>query len=347
MGLEGDEKAFLSELCGGEANLSFDDFEENFSKLEDAYNSLVKYNRFIQSSVGNTFLKRFNLSLPELNKHEEIIKSLYHKYIFQILALIHGNVSKQGIRDKLSQFSAFLKNELVNAPKGYVFTLNYDLLAETIMLEEIGTGNFTDFCSYTGFLKETGIRKYDFDPALNENKYGEHYAASAIELHHLHGSLSLFYDYARNKAIKLRSEDIGLNDVYNTVFKDGWTLSPAIITGGGKSVKMNEYPFEYYFRNLKDLSTYGKYNKLYIVGYSFRDDHVNDYIIRWTKSMENYADALLIVDYKSTLEEQNEFKEFVRSKIRKRPLLPDSCFEFGGANAIRTLKGSNVKKKDN
>jgi hypothetical protein len=344
--LTGDMKAYLCELCGGEANLNFDDFELNFSLLEDAYGSLKKYRRFIETSAGQLLLTKFNLPNPDLLRHEEIIKSLYDEYIFQILGLIHGNVTKVAILQKLDKFSAFLKNQLENCSKGYVFTLNYDLLAETILLEEIGSGGFTDFCSPTGHLKGTQIEKYDFDPALNEARYGEDYTSSNIELHHLHGSLSMFYDYERNKAIKIKSEDILLNDVYNTIHKEKWTLYPAIITGGGKSTKMNEYPFEFYYRNFKDYSTYGKYSKLFIVGYSFRDEHINDLINRWMLGVEDYTKGLLIVDYKKTTEEQNDFKKFVRAQIKKRPMIPDSCFEFGGVNAIHDVIGTVAKERD-
>lgn len=345
-GLKGEEKAFLSELCGGEQNLSFDDFEYNFSLLEDAYGSVKKYKRFIESSTGALFLAKFNLANPDLAKHEAIIKSLYDEYIFQILGLIHGNVTKAAIQQKLGPFCSFLKNQLENCSKGYVFTLNYDLLAETILLEEIGTGKFTDFCSPTGHFKGTQIAKYDFDPALNDARYGEDYTSANIELHHLHGSLSMFYDYQRNKAIKIKSEDILINDVYNTIHKENWTLFPSIITGGGKSLKMNEYPFEFYFRNFKDYSTYGKYSKLFIVGYSFRDEHVNDMIKRWMLGVEDYSKGLLIVDFKKTLEEQSAFKKFVREQIKKRPIIPDACFEFGGVNAIRDVIGTVPKERE-
>jgi hypothetical protein len=224
--------------------------------------------------------------------------------------------------------------------------LNYDLLAETILLEDIGTENFTDFCSYTSKIKGTDIPKYDFDPALNENKYGQDYTESNIELHHLHGSLSLFYDHERNKAIKLKSEDIFIYDIYNKIHKENWSLHPAIITGGGKSLKMTEYPFEFYFRSFKDYSTYAKYNKLFIVGYSFRDEHVNELIARWMKSVEDYSTGLLIVDFQSTEEGKETFKRFVRKAIRKRPEIPENCFEFGGVNAIHDIKGSLRKAEE-
>jgi len=345
-GLTREKKAYLCELCGGEQNLSFDDFEQNFSLIEDAYGSLKKYRRFIESPAGGLFLSKFGLVNPDLEKHEEIIKSLYDDYIFQILGLIHGNVTKVAIQQKLSPFCSFLKNQLENCSRGFVFTLNYDLLAETILLGEIGSGNFTDFCSPTGYYKGTQIAKYDFDPALNDFRYGEDYSSASIELHHLHGSLSMFYDYQRNKAVKFKSEDILMNNVYQAIQDNSWTLYPAIITGGGKSLKMNEYPFEFYFRNLKDYSTYGKYGKLFIVGYSFRDEHVNEMIKRWMSGVENYTKGLLIVDYKTSPDEQAEFKNVVRKQIKKRPAIPDICFEFGGVNAIRDVTGTVAKEKE-
>lgn len=341
--LNGDEKEFFEEICGGDEKINFDNFEANFSLIEDAYNSLKNYRKFIDSDAGQIFLEKFELLNPELAKHEEIIKSLYNKYVFQILGIIHGNVTKADIERKLSGFTQFLKQQLSTCKKGYVFTLNYDLLAETILLEEIGSDKITDFCSATYKYSNTNIDKYDFDPALNDYKYGEDYTDANIELHHLHGSLSLFYDSIRNKCIKFKSEDIFIYDVYNNISKNQWSLTPAIITGGGKSLKMNEYPFEFYFRNLKDLSTYAKYDKLFIVGYSFRDEHVNELINRWMKSVKDYANGLLVVDYKTTDEEKEEFKIFVRKQIRKRPVIPNQCFEFGGVNAIKDVLGTKPK----
>ncbi|MDB5003904.1 MAG: hypothetical protein JWQ34_2129 [Mucilaginibacter sp.] len=341
--LEGDENDFLVELCGGVDNLNFNDFEDNFSKLEDAYNSVVKYNLFIRSEVGQVFLNKFDLPNPFLDRHQSIIKSIYNKYIFQILGLIIGNVRKPSIQEKLGVFTKFLKDELTTADKGFVFTLNYDLLAESIMLDDIGSENFTDFCSSTSVFKGTDISKFDFDPALNNHKYGDDYTDSTIELHHLHGSLSLFYDYLRNKAIKFRCEDIFTYDIYNNIEREGWPLYPAIITGGGKSLKMSEYPFEYYYRVLKDLSTYGKYSKLYIVGYSFRDDHINELLKRWIISVQDYSAGLLIVDYKSEQVEQIAFKIFVKKALKLRDEIPAQCFAFGGANSIFQKVGTEAK----
>jgi len=337
--LTGIEKQFFVEICNGGENINFNDFEIYFSLIEDAYNSLKKYRMFIDTDTGKKFLKKFELINPELYKHEEIIKSIYNKYIFQILSIVQGNVTKIGIDLKLKDFTNFLTNQLKDCTKGYIFTLNYDLLAETILLEKIGTNNFTDFCSHTKQFKGTSIDKFDFDPALNSSKYGER----KIELHHLHGSLSLFYDYKRNKAIKFRNDEIFTNNIYERVIKENWPLIPAIITGGGKSLKMREYPFEFYFRSLKDLSTYSKFNKLYIIGYSFRDEHLNSLIKRWIKEMKDYSQGLLIVDFKLNETDKIEFKRFVKKQLKLQKPVPDRCFEFAGVNSIKNIPGTNPK----
>lgn len=340
-GLEGDEKIFLIELCGGIDNLNFDDFEYNFSLIDDAYSSLKKYQRFIESNAGQVLLEKFNLSNPNLKQHEEIIKSLYDKYIFQILNLIQGNVTLTGIDEHLKEFSIFLSKQLSASPRGYVFTLNFDLLAETILLQNIGSNKITDFCASANKLKGTSINKFDFDPAMNDDRYGE----AEIELHHLHGSLSLFYDYTRNKTIKFKSEDIFQNELYNKIFEDSLPLHPAIITGGGKSSKITEYPFEFYHRCFKDYCTYVKFGKLFIVGYSFRDEHINELIKRWIDHTVDYAKGLLIIDYKKDKAEQDLFVKFVTKALKKRSI-PESCFEFNGANSIRDVEGTIVKSKN-
>ncbi|OAB30519.1 hypothetical protein PMSD_19090 [Paenibacillus macquariensis subsp. defensor] len=339
--LEHEEKKFLTQLCHGGDGLSFDDFEANFTALESAFESLKKYSTFIDSPVGQTMLNNYELPNPELSRHVEIIEKIYRKYIVRVLRIIHGNVRLDSIEKKLSDFSKFFIKTLNESQKGYVFTLNYDLLVETILLEKLGTLHFTDFCFPSHVLKETNIPKFDFNPRRSEEYYTE--TQRKIELHHLHGSLSLFYDFIRNRVIKLKSQDIGYEEIYEKIYAENLPLLPAIITGGGKSNKIVQHPFEYYYRALKDICDFGQANKLFIVGYSFRDDHINDLIKRWMNSMKDYTKGLLIVDFKQEPFAQEEFKKFVRTQIRKRPPIPDYCFEFGGVNNIHDVEGAESK----
>jgi len=335
------ERDFLTQLCG-ETGLSFDDFEANFTYLESAYESLVKYHAFIESEVGGKFLSTFGLSNPLLNEHKLIIEKIYRQYISKILNIIHGNIHLDAINSKLSGFTKFFTDTLVKSQKSFVFTLNYDLLVETILLEKIGTLYFTDFCFPSGHLKGTDISKFDFNPRRSEEHYSE--TQRKIELHHLHGSLSLFNDLSRNRITKLKSEDIGYEGIYRKIYNDKLPLIPAIITGGGKSDKIVQHPFDFYYRAMKDICDFGEASKFFIVGYSFRDDHINDLIIRWTKKVKDYSKGLLIVDFKRTEEEQEEFKAFVRKVIKKRTLIPDHCFVFGGANSIHDVEGTESKE---
>lgn len=341
--LEGEDKEFLEELSSREGNtLSFDDFEENFTYLEASYESLRKYRTFVDSEIGQKFLAKFSLSTPGLIQHEKIIERIYRGYISRVLEIIHGNVQQHNIDERLPNFVNFLLNQISSNTRTYIFTLNYDLLVETILLEYLGTEEFTDFCFPSGKLKGTEINKFDFNPRRNQEVFsGTH---QNVELHHLHGSLSLFYDFARNRAVKLRSEDIGYEGIYRQIYENNLPLVPAIITGGGKSDKVVQYPFDFYYRGMKDVCDFGEASKFYIVGYSFRDDHINDLILRWTNNVVDWKRGLLIVDYKSNEEEQEEFKKFVRSKIRKRLRIPDECFEFGGAETIHDVEGTRCKE---
>lgn len=339
-----EDKAFLQQIanCSGTA-LSFDDFETNFAAIEVALDSVVQYQQFIETPVGNDFLAQYHLDNPDLNKHATIIKRIYKRYIAQILALIHGNVHLSVMERQLSGFMNFLVEKSKSASKTYFFTLNYDLLVETIFLQKIGPDHFSDFYFPSGKLKTTALDKFDFNPQTNQEFFGDE--ARKIELHHLHGSLSSFYDYSRNRVIKLRSEDIANSDIYKKVMADELPLSPAIITGGGKSTKITQYPFDYHYRTLKDLCDSGTINELYVIGYSFRDEHINDLIVRWTRNVEQYSDGLQIVDFKSEEKSRTDFIKFVREKISKRPKLPGSCFEFGGVNAIHSCSGTVRKEK--
>ncbi|MFL0557355.1 SIR2 family protein [Paenibacillus barengoltzii] len=340
--LDKSEKEFLTQLCQREGGISFDDFEANFVALESALESVIKYNSFINSEVGKMLLSSYNLPDPQLSRHIDIIERIYRKYIVRILRIIHGNVRLEAIERKLSGFTSFFIDSLNSGQKGFVFTLNYDLLVETILLEKIGTYHFTDFCFPSGNLRGTNIPKFDFNPRRSEELYTE--TQRKIELHHLHGSLSLFYDYYRNRVAKLKSEDIGYEEIYEKIYQENLPLIPAIITGGGKSDKIVQYPFDFYYRALKDICDFGQANKLFVIGYSFRDEHINDLISRWTSNVKDYTKGLLIVDYKQNQSDQEEFKKFVRSQIRKRPAIPDDCFEFGGVNNIHDVEGTEAKE---
>jgi len=342
--LDENDRGFLQEIsnCAGKC-LNFDNFEENFTAIEAALDSLIRYRRFMDSDVGRQLRENYSLLDPELEKHEKVIRRIYKNYLSQILQLIHGNVRIDHLKERLHPFIDFFLNKFFTCNEMFVFTLNYDLVVETILLQNIGTEAFTDFCFPAGKLNRTSIPKFDFNPTRNKEIFD--CPERKLELHHLHGSLSMFYDYERNRAVKLKSADIGIEEIYQKIHNESLPLVPAIITGGGKSDKIVQYPFDFYYRAAKDLCDSGEASELYIVGYSFRDEHINDLIKRWMKNVECYCDGLRIIDYKKSDEERGEFKKFVREVIVKRPCIPDDCFQFGGANEISQAPGTKKKEK--
>lgn len=344
--LDANDKVFLEEIsrCAGKS-LNFDNFEESFTAIEAALDSLVRYRKFMDSDIGRQFREKFSLADPKLDKHEEAIQRIYKNYISQILTLIRGNVTIVQLNERLQQFIDFFLRKVEECDEMFVFTLNYDLVVETIILQKIGTEVFTDFCFPSGKLEGTSIPKFDFNPTRNKQIFD--CPERKIELHHLHGSLSLFYDYERNRAVKLRSEDIGIEGIYRKIYDESLPLIPAIITGGGKSDKIVQYPFDFYYRALKDLCDSGEVSELYIIGYSFRDKHINELIKRWMKNVENYAEGLRIIDYKDADGEKDKFRNMVREVIVKRPAIPDECFQFGGVNQIKQAPGTRKKEVSN
>ncbi|MGG3641174.1 hypothetical protein ABES38_07300 [Bacillus gobiensis] len=67
--------------------------------------------------------------------------------------------------------------------------------------------------------------------------------------------------------------------MYENIFEQG--VIPSIVTGGGKSLKVQQNPFHFYYNEFKKSMVIEDYlcNELYIIGYSFRDDHINKAIV--------------------------------------------------------------------
>jgi hypothetical protein len=298
------------------------------------------------TDVGKKFLKRFSLSDPMLSLHRNIIESIYQKYIFMILELIIGQVSLPNLFGNLGAFTKTFRQIILDSKCSHVFTLNYDLIVETILLnsEKIGTDNLTDFCTPAGNLSGTNVDKFDFDPARSKEFWGPNHLA---KLYHLHGSLSMFFDRERNKAFKTRSQDILENNLYQEIHSNHRHIVPAIITGGGKSKKVQQYPFEFYNREMKRLCDFGDVSKLFIVGYSFRDEHINDYLNRWISNTKDIENGLRIIDYKDTEDNKKNFIRFISESVMRwnRKNLPTKCFVFEGANALVDIQGSERKPK--
>src|SRR5699024_9458368 len=122
------------------------DFEEAIASIEQVHDSLDSYVNFLlHEEEGRKFLESENLTVEELQNHLTKIKEIIITYTASIVEIIDGNVHWEQIGDRLSGFINWLQNELLSEDEFDLFTLNFDLLLETILLRIIGTEEFTDF----------------------------------------------------------------------------------------------------------------------------------------------------------------------------------------------------------
>ncbi|NCG68969.1 hypothetical protein GWJ21_13835 [Bacillus coagulans] len=314
------------------------DFEEAIASIEQVHDALDSYVNFlINEEEGKKYLESEGLGVEELQSHLTKIKEIIISYTSSIVEIIDGNVHWEQIGDRLSGFINWLQAELQGNDEIDLFTLNFDLLLETILLRTVGTDEFTDFHVKRGKTPD-GHDKFNFDPqqTLNDFDYRR------IRLHHLHGSLSSFKRLSDGRIFKLRTEDIRLSDLYKKL--DANELFPSIITGGFKSKKIQSLPFSFYYGKFKEkmVDPENLCEELYIIGYSFRDEHINKAISERLK-IHRKRDGIplkrfVIVDYKLTEEEQDRFIEDVNKDLelgRKTKLKKeDGIFIFNGADAI-------------
>lgn len=316
------------------------DFEEGIASIEQVHDSLNSYIDFlINEDEGKKFLELESLKVDDLEKHLKIIKEIILSYTASIAEIIDGNVNWEQIDKNLAGFINWLKVVLDDDVKVDLFTLNFDLLLETILLRIVGTNKFTDFHVRRG--RHEQYDKFNFGPQEAFSDFGER----RIRLHHLHGSLSSFQRLSDGRLFKLRTEDIRLDDIYgNIIEKD---IFPSIITGGFKSQKVQRLPFSFYYSKFKEkmINTEKLCEELYIIGYSFRDEHINDAISERLKLGRGKnpieLKKLVIVDYKTDEESQNQFIEEVNQAlglgVRNKLTTDNTNFIFTGANDIEQL----------
>ncbi|MBZ5201564.1 SIR2 family protein [Planomicrobium chinense] len=319
------------------------DFEEAIASIEQSYDALKNYYDFISNgNEGEYFKDSYNLEEHELYKHVKAVKEIIYEYTASILDLIDGHVRWGEIRDNLQGFLEWLDTIIDSSTTVEFFTLNFDLLLETILLETIGTENFQDFhVPRDNWNLIDNRRRFFFSPDLSQNMFGNR----KVKLHHLHGSLSSFKDIKTGKTFKITTEDLRMHNVYKNIFN--LNITPSIVTGGGKSVKVQEDPFKFYYNNFRKKMAHEDdlCDELYIIGYSFRDDHINESLckrLEFERKKENprFLKNLLIVDFKSSEEDKEKFVNDINRALKLGPRMSnrfiknDPRIKFNGVNNI-------------
>lgn len=325
------------------------DFEEAIASIEQIHDSLNSYVEFLEKTdEGKIYLQSENLTVEELRSHLDIIKKIILSYSASIVEIIDGNVSWEQIGEKLSGFINWLLTQIDEDNQVDFFTLNFDLLLETILLRVVGTDRITDFHVPRGY--ENGVEKFNFSPQDNLLDFGRR----KVRLHHLHGSLSSFKRLKDGRVFKLKTEDIRLKDFYRRL--DPSKYFPLIITGGYKSAKIQMSPFSFYYNEfkVKMMDPDDICDELYIIGYSFRDEHINAAIIERLKLSRSKGikrrplHRFVIVDFKAEEVDKLEFVNFVNDALnlksdRTKLSIEKGNFLFNGADSIVQINSELVK----
>ena len=329
-------------------NYSQLDFEEAISSIEQVYDSLAHYLNFLNGDKGKNFMDSHSLNNENFDTHLSAIQNIIHQYTSSILDLIIDNVKHRDITDKLQPFVDWLIATIDDSENIDLFTLNFDLLLETILLTYYEKDKFADF--------HYRVRRWDaidnewqyyFDPDRSKQIHSVNYANN-VRLHHLHGSLSSFKDIVSGRIFKITTESLRSSNLYDNIFSHG--VVPSIVTGGGKSLKVQQNPFHYYYTEFKKCMVIDEHlcEELYIVGYSFRDDHINKAIserLKLSRSNTNPKPLkIVIVDYAGNEETKIEFINRINNALslpkRHAFALGDENLLFGGANNIKDLLAS-------
>ncbi|MGC3788724.1 SIR2 family protein [Priestia aryabhattai] len=326
-------------------NYSQLDFEEAIASIEQVYDSLAHYNDFLIGEKGKNFLDAYILKNSEFKDHLNAIQTIIHQYTSSILDLIINNVKQKDITDKLQPFVDWLVDTIDTSEEIDLFTLNFDLLLETILLTYYEKDKFADFHFRGGRWQVIDNEwKYYFDPDRSRQIHPINYENN-VRLHHLHGSLSSFKDIGSGRLFKITTESLRNSNLYESIFDHG--VIPQIVTGGGKSLKVQQNPFNFYYSSFKKAMVIedALCEELYIIGYSFRDDHINKAIterLQIARRKEEPRELkIVIVDYANDDSSKMEFITRV-NKALKLPkahafTIDSENVLFGGANSINSL----------
>lgn len=192
------------------------------------------------------------------NDYHSFFKQVFRYYINLIVNQIEKYSipieNKVELNNKLNNFLNSLQNPL------RVYTTNYDRIIPKIYNGEM----------FEGFSKQGEELKFDLNKVLTDSSINSYF--------NLHGSVHFDMDFPDN--VKYRKDEYildfgsGASDKNDQDHKK--LINSNIITGFNKSSRILSNPYSQFFHRFYQdcLSA----NKLFIIGYSFSDPHINSSI---------------------------------------------------------------------
>jgi SIR2-like domain len=205
-----------------------------------------------------------------------LIRRMYYAYCAEVLDAI-GELTRGDITPHVVRFGEWLKALYQEHGRATVFTLNYDLLAERMLIDDNILGlqySLTDF--FSGLPERTTQLTLvpGEDACTGRLFYPADPPDRPIHLHHLHGCLTHFRRQTDGEIFKLDASAIREQQVYRRLAEAPEVdFVPSVILGSRKTEKSLEWPFAYAFLSLEQAVRESR--TVVIAGYSFRDEGVN------------------------------------------------------------------------
>ena len=271
---EGGLQRLLKEM-GIEDKAASGDFEVVFGAVEAA-EGVIQALMDLAAESPLSALQEAARVLRE-NDVSSVLRHLYYSYCAQILASI-GDLARTEISKPVLAFGDWIKQMHARYRQTSIFTLNYDVLVERMLLSEDMLGlaaSLTD--CFSGIPDRR--RQIELVPGADVVDCGLFFPYEpprhrSIYLHHLHGCLTHFQDRQTGEVFKVDSTAVRTLGVFEYLAKNPGPFVPAIILGSRKVEKSTRWPFEFAFESLREAMRSA--HVVCISGYSFRDAAVNE-----------------------------------------------------------------------
>lgn len=285
------------------------DFEGVIAGLESA-EEVVRAFMSLASRVAHPDLQEAAALLRDRGV-TSLIRRLYYAYCAEVLLAI-GQLTRGDVAEPVLAFGDWVKALYQHHGAAAIFTLNYDLLLERMLIDDNVLGlkyQTTDF--FSGLPERsatlplgaagagiTGRLFYPADPPIR-----------SVHLHHLHGCLTHFRDTRNGDIYKISAADTRDHDVFGRLAAaEASPFAPSVILGSRKIEKSQDWPFSHAFLSLEQAARAA--TTIVIAGYSFRDLAVNNRLRNLTTPEKRW----IVIDHRDD-DAAEDFKDTVHNVI--------------------------------
>jgi len=269
----------------------FFDFYIDLIRGKSSAKITAKFNTFIETFNRKKGVTIFGNSLVNFdNCFNQLLADFFSKEKLEDFE--HNTLSKL-CEGKYSPFLNLLKSLGSKYKEIHLHSLNHDLLMERLSFCEVMENNFSDGFSEKGSPYHT---KNNSQLKIFKDEFGKKFC-----LYKLHGSLNQYYIDNDNCMVRVKEATyLGKLNIENEEGKNYQYVDdfykPDFLSGikeKKRNYKMKCYykpVFKHFKENLK------KSDNLIVIGYSLRDDGINNYIKKYFLSKKD--SKMLIIDTK-------------------------------------------------